>query len=84
MGDSEYIGLFMDFNIYKITETSESNTTLISYTARECSGGEVYEASTLEEIILQVIKRGYLNNPFYESLLNDFVQDIKRIKRRGF
>lgn len=84
MGDSEYIGLFMDFNIYKITETNESNTTLISYTARECSGGEVYETSTLEEMILQVIKRGYLNNPFYESLLNDFVQDIKRTKRRGF
>lgn len=84
MGDSEYVGLFMDFNIYKITETDEKNLICTIYSACECSGGEVYEESTLEEVILKVIKRAYLNNPFYESLLNCFVQDIKRTKRRGF
>ena len=38
----------------------------------------------LEEIILQIIKRKYLNNPFYTELLNEFMNDVKREKRRGF
>ena len=38
----------------------------------------------LEEIILQIIKRKYISNPFYTELLNDFMNDVKREKRRGF
>ena len=83
-GSSDYVGLFMDFNIYKITETKEDNNIDITYVANEITGDYQYISNYLEEIILQIIKRKYLNNPFYTELLNDFMNDVKREKRRGF
>lgn len=83
-GSSDYVGLFMDFNIYKITETKEDNDIDISYVANEITGDYQYISNYLEEIILQIIKRKYINNPFYTELLNDFMNDVKREKRRGF
>ena len=83
-GSSDYVGLFMDFNIYKITETKEDNTIDITYIANEIAGDYQYISNYLEEIILQIIKRKYINNPFYTELLNDFMNDVKREKRRGF
>ena len=38
MGSSDYVGLFMDFNIYKITETKEDNDIDITYVANEIAG----------------------------------------------
>ena len=84
MGSSDYVGLFMDFNIYKITETKKDNDVEITYVANEIAGDYQYISNYLEEIILQIIKRKYLNNPFYTELLNDFMNDVKREKRRGF
>ena len=83
-GSSDYVGLFMDFNIYKITETKEDNDIDITYVANEIAGDYQYISNYLEEIILQIIKRKYINNPFYTELLNDFMNDVKREKRRGF
>ena len=83
-GSSDYVGLFMDFNIYKITETKEDNDIDITYVANEITGDYQYISNYLEEIILQIIKRKYINNPFYTELLNDFMNDVKREKRRGF
>ena len=83
MGSSDYVGLFMDFNIYKITETNDNNIE-IKYVANDIAGDYQYISNYLEEIILQIIKRKYLNNPFYTELLNDFMNDVKREKRRGF
>ena len=83
-GSSDYVGLFMDFNIYKITETKEDNDIDITYVANEITGDYQYFSNYLEEIILQIIKRKYINNPFYTELLNDFMNDVKREKRRGF
>ena len=83
-GSSDYVGLFMDFNIYKITETKEDNNIDITYAANEIVGDYQYISNYLEEIILQIIKRKYLSNPFYTELLNDFMNDVKREKRRGF
>ena len=83
-GSSDYVGLFMDFNIYKITETKEDNDIDITYVANEITGDYQYISNYLEEVILQIIKRKYLNNPFYTELLNDFMNDVKREKRRGF
>ena len=83
-GSSDYVGLFMDFNIYKITETKEDNNIEITYVANEIAGDYQYISNYLEEIILQIIKRKYINNPFYTELLNDFMYDVKREKRRGF
>jgi len=83
-GSSDYVGLFMDFNIYKITETKEDNTIDITYVANEIAGDYQYISNYLEEIILQIIKMKYINNPFYTELLNDFMNDVKRVKRRGF
>ena len=84
MGSSDYVGLFMDFNIYKITETKEDNDIDITYVANEIPGDYQYISNYLEEIILKIIKRKYINNPFYTELLNDFMNDVKREKRRGF
>ena len=83
-GSSDYVGLFMDFNIYKITETKEDNSIDITYVANEITGDYQYISNYLEEIILQIIKMKYINNPFYTELLNDFMNDVKREKRRGF
>lgn len=83
-GGSDYVGLFMNFNIYKITETKEDNDIDITYVANEITGDYQYISNYLEEIILQIIKREYINNPFYTELLNDFMNDVKREKRRGF
>ena len=84
MGSSDYVGLFMDFNVYKITETKKDNDVEITYVANEITGDYQYVSNYLEEIILQIIKRKYINNPFYTELLNDFMNDVKREKRRGF
>ena len=84
MGSSDYVGLFMDFNIYKITETKKDNDVEITYVANEITGDYQYISNYLEEIILQIIKRKYLNSPFYTELLNNFMEDVKRVKRRGF
>ena len=83
MGSSDYVGLFMDFNINKITETNDNNID-ITYVANEITGDYQYISNYLEEIILQIIKMKYINNPFYTELLNDFMNDVKREKRRGF
>lgn len=83
-GSSDYVGLFMDFNIYKITETKEDNDIDITYVANEITGDYQYFSNYLEELILKIIKRKYINNPFYTELLNDFMNDVKREKRRGF
>ena len=84
MGSSDYVGIFMDFNIYKITETKEDNTIVITYVANEIAGDYQYVSNYLEVVILKIIKRKYLNNPFYTGLLNDFMNEVKREKRRGF
>ena len=84
MGSSDYVGLFMDFNIYKITETKKDNDVEITYVANEIAVYYQYISNYLEEIILQIIKMKYINNPFYTELLNDFMNDVKRVKRRGF
>ena len=84
MGSSDYIGIFMDFNIYKVTETKKDNDVEITYVANEIAGDYQYISNYLEEIILQIIKMKYINNPFYTELLNDFMNDVKREKRRGF
>ena len=83
-GSSDYVGLFMDFNIYKITETNKDNDIDITYVANEITGDYQYISNYLEEVILQIIKMKYINNPFYTELLNDFMNDVKREKRRGF
>ena len=83
-GSSDYVGLFMDFNIYKITETKEDNDIDITYVANEITGDYQYFSNYLEELILKIIKRKYISNPFYTELLNDFMNNVKREKRRGF
>ena len=83
-GSSDYVGLFMDFNVDKIIETKKDNDIEITYVANEITGDYQYFSNYLEELILKIIKRKYLNNPFYTGLLNDFMNDVKREKRRGF
>ena len=82
MGSSDYIGIFMDFNIYKITETNDNNID-ITYVANEIAGDYQYVSNYLEVVILKIIKMKYLNNPFYTGLLNDFMNEVKREKKKG-
>ena len=83
MGSSDCIGIFMDFNIYRITETKENNNIEITYVANEIAGDYQYVSNNLEIVILKIIKMKYLNNPCYTGLLNDFMNEVKREKRRG-
>ena len=83
MGSIDCIGIFMDFNIYRITETKENNNIEITYVANEIAGDYQYVSNNLEIVILKIIKMKYLNNPCYTGLLNDFMNDVKREKRRG-
>ena len=83
MGSSDYVGIFMDFNIYKITETKEDKNIEITYVANEIAGNYQYISNYFEVIILKIIKMEYINNPFYTELLNDFMNDVKKEKRRG-
>ena len=76
MGSSDYVGLFMDFNIYKITETKKDNDVEITYVANEITGDYQYISNYLEEIILQIIKMKYINNTFYTELLYVFMYVI--------
>ena len=62
MGSSDYVGIFMDFNIYKITETKEDNNIEITYVANEIDEDYQYVSNYLEVVILKIIKRKYLNN----------------------
>ena len=83
MGSFDCIGIFMDFNIYRITETNENNNIEITYVANEIAGDYQYVSNNLEIVILKIIKMKYLNNPCYTGLLNDFMNEVKREKRRG-
>lgn len=83
MGSCDYIGIFMDFNIYKITETKEDKNIERTYLANEIAGDYQYVSNYLEVVILKIIKMKYLNNPYYTGLLNDFMNEVKREKRRG-
>lgn len=80
-GSSDYVGLFMDFNLYKITELNEEKI-VITYIANECAGEHQYVSDNLEEIIFKIIRHEYLNNFFYECLLSEYVNDIRK-ERRG-
>ena len=73
MGSSDCLGIFMDFNIYRITETKENNNIEITYVANEIAGDYQYVSNNLEIVILKIIKMKYLNNPFYTGLLSDFM-----------
>lgn len=77
MSSCDYVGFFMDFNIYKITETENSNIK-ITYVANEIGGDYQYFSNYLEEIIFKIIKREYINNSFYAELLNNFMNDVRR------
>lgn len=80
MGSSESIGLFMDFIIYKSTETSEDNIVIPIFTGKIFQGVIQFQCNTLDELIIKIVKYEYLNNPYYECLLYNLTKDIKNEK----
>lgn len=78
MGSSDYIGLFMDFNIYKIKEDNDIGITTETYVADEITGDYRYISNYLDEIILKVINHEYKNNPFYTTYLNILIDELKK------
>lgn len=78
MGGCEYVGLFLDFSIYKITESKENMVTSITYIANEITGNYRYISEHLDELILKVVKHEYKNNSFYTEFLNNFIDELKK------
>ena len=76
-GSCDCVGIFMDFNIYKITETYDG-TTSITYSANEIAGNSLYISEHLDEIILKVVNHEYKNNSFYTVFLNSFIDELKK------
>lgn len=80
MGSSESIGLFMDFIIYKSFETTEDNIVVPKFTGKIFYGDIQFQCSTLEELVIKIVKYEYLNNSYYECLLYNLTKDIKNEK----
>lgn len=77
---SESIGLFMDFIIYKSFEATEDNIVVPKFTGKIFYGDIQFQCSTLEELVIKIIKYEYLSNPYYECLLYNLTKDIKNEK----
>ena len=79
MGSCDYVGLFMNFNIYKINETNEITGDIeITYVANEITGDYQYFSSYFDELILKVVKHEYKNDSFYTEYLNIFIKELKK------
>ena len=80
MCSSDYVGLFMDFIIYKSTEITEDNIVIPVFTGKIFHGDIQFQCNTLDELIIKIVKYEYLNNPYYECLLYNLTKDIKNEK----
>lgn len=74
-GSSDYVGIFMDFNIYRITE-SDNVRVNISYLAKEIAGTYNYRASQLESLIVQIIRHCYLSNTYHRSFIDSEYKNL--------
>lgn len=80
MSSCDYVGLFMDFMIYKSFETTEDNIVVPKFTAKIYYGDIQFQCNTLEELVIKIVKYEYLNNPYYECFLYNLTKDIKNEK----
>ena len=81
MSSCDYVGLFMDFNIYKSFEITEDNIVVPKFIGIYYGGNHFpFQCSTLEELVTKIVKYEYLNNPYYECLLYNLTKDIKNEK----
>lgn len=79
MGSCTNIGIFMDFFITRYDETNEkSGEIFISYKAKEIGGNYSYSAVQLEALIYQIIRHCYLNNNYYESVVDNLYKDLSK------
>lgn len=84
MGSCTNIGIFMDFFITRYDEMDKkSGDMFISYKAEEIGGNYCYRAVQLETLIYQIIRHCYLNNNYYESVVDSLYKDlVKELKGR--
>ena len=80
MCSSDYVGLFMDFIIYKSTEITEDNIVIPVFTGKIFHGDIQFQCNTLDELIIKIVEYEYLNNSYYECLLYNLTIDIKNEK----
>lgn len=80
MSSSDYVGLFMDFMIYKSFEITEDNIVVPRFSGKIFCGDIQFQCNTLEELVTKIVKYEYLNNPYYECLLYNLTKDIKNEK----
>ena len=85
MGSCTNVGIFMDFFITRYDETDKkTGKILISYKAEEIGGNYSYRAAQLEALIYQITRHCYLNNNYYESVVDNLYKDLlKELKRRN-
>ena len=83
MGSCTNVGIFMDFFITRYDETNEKTGEIfISYKADEIGGNYSYRAVQLETLIYQITRHCYLNNNFYECLIDNLYKDFTKEKGR--
>ena len=79
MGSCTNVGIFMDFFITRYDETNEKTGEIfISYKAEEIAGNYSYSAVQLEALIYQIIRHCYLNNNYYESVIDNLYKDLSK------
>ena len=77
MGSCTNVGIFMDFFITRYDETNEkSGEIFISYKAEEIGGNYDYRAVQLETLIYQITRHCYLNNNYYENVLDNLYKNL--------
>lgn len=81
MGSCTKVGIFMDFFITRYEETNEkTGKKSIIYKAKEIGVNCFYRAEQLEALIYQITRHCYLNNNYYESLVDILYKDLKGSK----
>ena len=85
MGSCTTVGIFMDFFITRYDETDKkTGKLLISYEAKEIGGNYDCRAIQLETLIYQITRHCYLNNNYYESVVDNLYKDLsKELKGRN-
>lgn len=83
MGSCTNIGIFMDFWLTRYDEDDEKTGELLtSYKAEKIGGDVVFRETQLDTIIGLVAKYEFLNNCFYEQLIDSQYKDCLRIMKK--
>lgn len=79
MGSCTNVGIFMDFFITIYDEINKKTGEIFTiYKAEEICGNCCYRAAQLEVLIHKITRHCYLNNNYYESLVDNLYKDLSK------